>query len=213
MPHPFRIVRGVLLGWVCPVCDEPGLVPCERCRAEMRAAPSLPTPALLDHCLALLAYEGAARELVARVKFRNQRAAIGWLADGMAALLDEALAAPIALVTWAPATPSHTRRRGFDHGELLARAVGRRLGIECGRALVRAAGPALTGRAAAERRSTGVALDTCRGLSGGCLVVDDVVTTGTTMTSAADALRRAGATSVVGLAAARTPRPAAGTTR
>ncbi|HVE93327.1 MAG TPA: phosphoribosyltransferase family protein [Acidimicrobiales bacterium] len=203
----------MLLGWVCPVCDEPGLVPCERCRAEMRAAPSLPTPPLLDHCLALLAYEGAARELVARVKFRNQRAAINWLADGMAGLLDDSLAAQLELVTWAPATPLHARRRGFDHGELLARAVARRLRIDCARVLARAAGPALTGRAAADRRSTGVALTARRCPTSPCLVVDDVVTTGTTMSSAAAALRAAGVTSVVGLAAARTPRPAAGPVR
>jgi len=173
----------------------------------MRPAPSLPTPALLDHCFALLAYEGAAREVVARIKFRNRRAAVGWLADGMASLLDGSLTAPLELVTWAPATPHHARRRGFDHGELLARAVARRLGVACSRVLVRASGPALTGRAAAERRSAGLALGAARRVSGACLVVDDVVTTGTTMTSAADALRAAGATAVVGLAAARTPPP------
>jgi predicted amidophosphoribosyltransferase len=37
------------------------------------------------------------------------------------------------------------------------------------------------------------------------LLVDDVVTTGATLTAAAAALRRAGARSVDGLAAARTP--------
>ena len=110
------MVGPVLLGWCCPVCEKPGLVPCDACRADMRHAPALAAPAGLDHCLALLRYEGAGRELVARIKYRNNRAALQWLATGMAALVEPLLAGEPFAVTWAPATPAHVRRRGFDHG-------------------------------------------------------------------------------------------------
>jgi competence protein ComFC len=177
----------------------------------MGPAAALGTPPGLDECLALLSYEGAARELVARIKYRNHRAALGWLATGMAGLVDTVLRSEIDIVTWAPATPEHARRRGFDHGELLARRVARHLGRPSARLLRRANGPGLTGQAAAERRHAGVALECTVPVAGSRVVlVDDVVTTGTTMTTAAHALRAAGARIVVGLAAARTPPPDAG---
>jgi predicted amidophosphoribosyltransferase len=177
----------------------------------MRRAPALGTPPGLDHCLALLRYEGAGRELVARLKYRNRRVALEWLVEGMAALLDPALASVVDVVTWAPATPDHVRRRGFDHGRLLARAVARRLDRPCTTLLTRTSGPGLTGRGAADRRGAGLGLTSSRRVDGGTvLLVDDVVTTGTTMTAAARTLRSAGAAFVFGLAAARTPPPGPG---
>ncbi|HZN13838.1 MAG TPA: hypothetical protein VFB78_06215 [Acidimicrobiales bacterium] len=169
----------------------------------MRRAPSLPAPPGVDRCVALLAYARAARELVARLKYRNARASIGWLAQGLAALVDE----PVSLVTWAPTTPARRRARGFDQAELLARAVGRSLGRPTHRLLRRAPGPPQTGNDAATRRSARPALAATRRCHGTVLLVDDVTTTGATLAAAAAALRSAGADRVVALVAARTPPP------
>ena len=171
----------------------------------MRAAGPVPPIAGVEWCTALLEYRGAARELVARVKFRNQRAAVAWLADGMAAAVG---CRPVDVVTWAPANPSHVRTRGFDHGELLARQVARRLGLPVARLLDRARGAPLTGLSAAQRGG-GPPLS-ARATRGTVLVVDDVVTTGATLAAAARALRAAGTEGVLAVAAAYTPRPAEG---
>jgi predicted amidophosphoribosyltransferase len=162
----------------------------------------LPAPPGVDHCRALLDYDGAGRELVARLKYRNARGSLPFLARGMAALV---AAAPPDLVTWAPTTPARLRARGFDQAELLARAMARELAVPCRRLLRRQGGPAQTGRDAAARL-TGPVFLARRPLPGSpaVLLVDDVVTTGGTVAAAAGALRAAGAAGVDVVAAART---------
>jgi predicted amidophosphoribosyltransferase len=148
-------------------------------------------------------YEGVVREVVARVKYRNARAAVEWLAVAMAHALPPGRHHDV--VTWAPTTRDHRRARGFDHAELLARAVAGHLRAPVRPLLTRAPGGAQTGQDRATRRH-GPRFTARRDLSGRqVLLVDDVVTTGATLTAAAAALRRAGARHVDGLAAARTP--------
>lgn len=167
----------------------------------MRPPPSLPPPVGVDRCAALLDYGGAAREMVARLKYRNARSSVAYLADGMAALV---VRSRVDVVTWVPTTGERRRQRGFDHAELLAKAVARRLARPCRRLLRRLPGPAQTGRAAVDRRR-GPPLVATRTLAAArVLVVDDVVTTGATATAAARALDRAGAARVEVVAAART---------
>jgi predicted amidophosphoribosyltransferase len=149
-----------------------------------------------------VAYEGVGRELVARLKYRNARAVVAWLAQGMAAL-----AGPGAdVVTWVPTTAERRRRRGFDQGRLLAAAVARRLGVACRPLLRRAPGPPQTGRSRAQRLG-GPALHLRRRarVPARVVVVDDVATTGATLAAAARVLRSGGAREVHGLVAARRP--------
>jgi predicted amidophosphoribosyltransferase len=191
----------VLLPTTCAACGANGPSPCAGCAAELRPAPALPTPAGLDSCAAFLAYDGAGRELVARLKYRNARASVPFLARGMAAIVEE----PVDLVTWAPTTPARLRSRGFDQARLLARAVGANLAVPCRPVLRRPPGPAQTGRDAVARHA-GPAFLAHRPVHGlRLLVVDDVVTTGATVAAAARALRQAGAAEVHVVAAARTP--------
>ena len=209
----------MLIPTTCPVCGARGPAPCGGCAALLRTAPSLPAPPGVDGCAALLEYDGAGRELVARLKYRNARSSVPFLARGMAALAlaatsaDADVDAPgdrpgvdvVDVVTWAPTTPARLRARGFDQAEVLARAVARRLGVPSRRLLRRGGGPAQTGRGALARHQ-GPAFAPCRALRGGrVLLVDDVVTTGATVAAAARALREAGAARVAVVAAARTP--------
>ena len=196
----------VLLPARCPGCGRRAEPVCEPCAASMRAAPPGRSVPGVSWSVAVFAYEGVARELVARVKYRNERVAVGWLASRLARAC---ASAPVAVdvITWVPASERRRVVRGVDHGALLARSVAAELGRVPERLLMRDAGPPQTGRAYDDRRA-GPALRGTGTIAGRCvLVVDDVTTTGATLVAAARALRASGASDVLAATIARTPRP------
>jgi ComF family protein len=196
----------MLLATECPICERPGPAPCDACARAFGGAPSLAAPAEVDACRALVAYAGRGRDLVAALKFRNRRSVVPWLAERLAA---EVVDCGAEVVTWAPTSALRRRRRGFDQSELLARRTARAAAVPFANCLVRLPGPSQTGRTRLERQC-GPTFDARRGVAHAVhgrtvALVDDVVTSGATMSRAAEVLRHAGAASVVGIAVARTP--------
>jgi predicted amidophosphoribosyltransferase len=204
-------VLDALFPLACPGCGgraAPGGPVCLACAATMRRALRGSPPTGVDEWAVAFEYMGVARELVARVKYRNVRAVVPWLAAAMAqAAVERGLGAGV--VTWAPTTSARRRVRGFDPAELLARAVARALGEASAGLLVRRPGPPQTGLAAAARRA-GPRFEPRRRAPPAVLLVDDIATTGATLAAAAAALRRGGAQRVVAVTAARTPPPGVG---
>ncbi len=131
----------------------------------------------------------------------------GWL-EVMATLLPRpkvGAAGPTnALVTWATGSAAHRRQRGYDPAERLARRYARVSSLGCSSLLRRVGGPQ-EGRTLAERSA--LQFSPRRSLSGGgshtVFLVDDVVTTGASMSRSAEALRQAGAHVVIGVAFAQ----------
>ncbi len=152
-------------------------------------------------------FAGRARKVVLGLKYRNRRQVARHLAGLVVnAIVVSGAHAGVDVVTWAPTSTARRRDRGFDQGELLARLVARQLRVPCRRLLERT-GPdaSQTGRSRAERLH-GPGFTARPGLAGKrVIVIDDVVTTGATLSAAAAALRHAGATDVAMFAVAATP--------
>lgn len=162
----------------------------------------LPVPKGLDSLTALTAYNDRSALFITEAKYRNSRAALGVLMRWAVELTPPAVSLADA-VTWAPTTDARRRERGFDQAQILARHAARRLGRPLRSLLRRQPGPTQTGRSRADRL-TGPSFRSA-GSPGAVVLVDDVCTTGATLTAAATALRHAGAGTIHGLVLARTP--------
>ncbi|MFN2524918.1 MAG: hypothetical protein ABR505_01425 [Actinomycetota bacterium] len=146
-----------------------------------------------------------ARRLVLDLKVRGlQSAAEPLVAATHAFALARGLHGGV--VTWVPGRRRDIRRRGFDHAEVLARGLARRLGLPAWPYLMRRAEtPDQTSLGAADRRRSAAQAFSARRCAGAVVVVDDLVTTGATASACAAALRSAGARRIELVAACRAP--------
>lgn len=182
---------------------------CGSCRVEAPAYHiSKRTPQFLDSFAAVWYYEGSVRESLLRFKFRGARSYGDAYGRLVAMKLLETAEADFDLLTWIPVSPLRKLRRGYDQVELIARAVGRELAMEPVPTLkkIRHNRPQSRISDAAKRRAN--VLGAYRvidpeGVSGKrVLLLDDILTTGATMSEAARMLKTAGAKEVHCAAAA-----------
>jgi predicted amidophosphoribosyltransferase len=209
---------------LCAVCGAPlvvGEVLCGSCRRALPwlRAPRCPRCALPRPCgrrcpatgaafaaaWAAVAYDGAARELVAALKFARARPLAGVMGAQLAAGAPAAMRQDAVLVP-VPGHPASVRRRGFDQAALLARELARRTGLPLAPVL-RRRGPAVAqvGAGRATRLAPGrLVVVAAAPAPRVALLVDDVHTTGATLDACARALLEAGGSRVGAVTWART---------
>ena len=191
----------------CPFCGvllEKGALLCPDCQRDL---PWLTGPAgerpveLTGGCVSPLRYEGAVRQAIHGYKFGGRSARCKPFGLLVAQCVrDRGLEAD--LISWPSLSPKRRRERGYDQAQLLAREVGKVLGLPVVKTLRTAHRPAQSGLEGPEARRvnvlgayTAVAPENFRGKT--VLLVDDVVTTGATLSECAATLRAAGAAGVV----------------
>lgn len=199
----------------CPFCQrllhDPRAPLCPNCQASLPWLTGRAGERRVDFtqgCWSPLAYQAQVREAVQRYKFAPAPAygrPFGLLMAQCAR--DQGVEAE--LVTWAPLSKKRRRKRGFDQGELLARTVGECLALpvlpmlEKSRHTVPQS--SLPDGAARRANALGAySLLPGRRIEGGrVLLVDDVVTSGATLSECARLLCQGGAKQVLCLTLAQ----------
>jgi predicted amidophosphoribosyltransferase len=178
-------------------------VVCTRCsRALAGAAPILASgPEGIDRVWSSAPHDGVARSLVGALKFRRLLPVAGLMAERIEWLAPAHLLG--GAVVPVPSAPPRLRRRGFDPAGELGSALASRLGTELTPCLARRGTGHQVGRGRAERISRPPHIEAIADAPRSVLLVDDVLTTGATLTACAQALRAAGARRVVALTFSR----------
>jgi len=204
-----QLLHALAAGLVPPLCAtcgrncRPEASLCTRCSRRLAGADPIAGGGApgLDRAWSSAPHEGVARDLVAALKFRRLLPAaeliadrIGWLAP--AAILSGTIV-PV------PTAPLRSLARGFDPAAEIAAALARRTGLPLSACLARRGGGRQVGRRRAERIGHPPLIRAKGEVPRSVLLIDDVLTTGATLSACAAALRQAGSVRVVAITFSR----------
>jgi len=201
---------------ICQACGKVGAWLCEFCLADIEF---FPNPIKLD--ASLMALNGAQaitylqspmRELIKALKYKKYPAIGQWLGEWV---LDVIRPPPVDFISWVPLHATKQKWRGFNQSEIIARALAKKLALPCGNLIQKIA--ATSPQAQVLNKETRLThlnemfqltpmfnksenltwLKTKR-----ILLIDDVITTGSTLNAVSLPLKTAGCLEVHGLAIA-----------
>lgn len=186
---------------ICPICGEPVPIPstCKRCLTENRVFASVNSAFL---------FEGSIRPAIHALKYLRRKQLAEPLASGMAVMLRDCVD-PDATLCAVPLHQDRLKSRGYNQSELLADHLSLLWGLPLlpNGTLIRTRNTAAqVGLAYQDRqKNVGNAFAAPRGAVAGraILLIDDVCTTGATLSACASALMEAGALNVRAVTLAR----------
>lgn len=210
MSGPLGILLDLLFPPRCVFCrrilnrGENGL--CAHCQSELpwivgQAAEQ--TPEFISCCVSPLWYQDKVRESIHRYKFSDRNGYAKTYGKLVAQCVTDHLAGRYDLITWVPLSAKSLKKRGYDQAMLLAMAAALELGEVAVETLRKArdtnAQSSLKEDAARRANVLGAyeVVDPVIVEGKRFLLIDDVVTTGSTLSECARVLRTYGAADVV----------------
>ncbi len=184
---------------------------CEKCFAALPRTGSMCRVSgdFFTVCVAPLYYRDSVRDSLLRFKFSGRRTYAEAYASLMFDCVQSEFGGGFDILSWVPVSRRRLRRRGYDQARLIAEALAGLLSRETVPVLskVRDAAPQ-SGMGSAEKRRANIsgayAVPSPELVEGKrILLVDDIITTGATMSECAKTLLLAGADQVMGAAVAR----------
>lgn len=191
----------LLCRWCCTELIEPLPERCYRCHAlspDSRVCEKCRSHSPLRHVWIVTPYAGAAKQLVHKLKFERASAAAHPIARSMCEILP--FLPPNIVVTHIPTATSRIRQRGYDQAALLAKAIAQEKGLAASPLLGRLGQVRQVGASRKKRHeqlnTAFYSLKAKTILNQDILLVDDIVTTGSSIEAAARVLKQSGAKSV-----------------
>lgn len=169
---------------------------CVSCRRPLGAATCTTCPLLFRGTYMVGPRDGTLQRIVDATKFDSVREAADVQAELLAAALPRL---PRLVIVPIPTIYPHVRQRGYDHTLRMARSLAGQLDGQCARLLERKTLSIQHGASRQERLTQAAKAFAVKGsvnAEASYLLVDDVTTTGASLTEAAKCLRAAGARNI-----------------
>lgn len=194
-----KILHAVATAIVPPLCAACGrtcrldATLCTRCSRRLAEADPLEGGGApgLDRAWSSAPHEGVARDLVTALKFRRLLPVAGLIADRIQWLAPGTILS--GTIVPVPTAPLRSALRGFDPAAEVAAALAQRTELQLSACLVRRGGGRQVGKRRAERIGHPPMIQARGQVPRSVLLVDDVLTTGATLSACARALRSSGA--------------------
>ena len=195
----------------CPYCGKPlgcGQTECSECLKGFDTRAVIKKTPADDICIAPFEYKGAAATAIKNFKFRGVVFNCRSLSAAAArAIKSSGIRAEIEVVTFVPMTKGRKRKRGFNQSQLLAKEISALLKLPCEELIARDKESEYQHKLGYEERakhnkSYYRVKNPDRVRNRNILIVDDIMTTGATLSSCSGILKDNGAKTVYCAAAA-----------
>lgn len=200
-----KLLHAVATAVVPPLCAacgrtcRPEATLCTRCSRRLAEADPLEGGGApgLDRAWSSASHEGVARDLVTALKFRRLLPVADLIADRIQWLAPSTILS--GTIVPVPTAPLRSALRGFDPAAEIAAALAQRTELPLSSCLIRRGGGRQVGKRRAERIGHPPLIQASGQVPRSVLLIDDVLTTGATLSACARPLRSSGAIRVTAI--------------